>query len=252
MKKFFCGAAVFLLFACLAGGAQARLPRNFQTFRDEYKRVAKTPEGAARMFFDAVYAYLEEDLNEEASNMVALCLREKPGWEKRATYSYFAERLYDRPYIFRSYAKGTSPKNNYAMNPENYTLNIVEVKDDPAYVGAKRVSIRSSGADSLRPLILRNYNGYWFVSNCCAIYSDVRFPQSTQKGDEFLDGDVYDQTSSTNSSTGKGKPAQKHNSQGGDNAFDFSADGSGTPEEKSDADKGASSDGAFDMSSRGN
>lgn len=50
--------------------APAGLPANFSEFKSRCQSVARSPEGAVKMYFDAVFCYLEPGRRTEASKML--------------------------------------------------------------------------------------------------------------------------------------------------------------------------------------
>ena len=187
MKKF-----IFLLAGLLmltAGSALAQnqsanlppdgLPADFKEFKTRYQQYGTTPEGAMKMYFDAVFCYLDSAHRDEAVKMLRYSMHAKAGWERSPNYATFVSRLKDPGYryIFQSFAKDTSPQNNYAMNPNKYRLNIHSKRPQSDYL---QVNIVSSGADSPRLTQMQKFDdGLWYLTNNAGTYSDVRKPAST-------------------------------------------------------------------------
>lgn len=152
-------------------------PSTFQAFKDRYRTVATSPEGAVRMYFDAVYSYIDPGRKAEGAKMLRYSMHEGPNWEGSAALSTFVSRLKNPAYhhIFRSFAQGTSPENNYSMDPDNYQLMFVTTRQETDYVS---ISIRSSGADNPRLLQVQQEDGLWYLTNNHGTYSEVRRPAS--------------------------------------------------------------------------
>jgi hypothetical protein len=147
-----------------------------------------TPEGALTLWFDAVYLYMDEDTRDqgrEALTYLTIPFKDEPGWEKLTSNRIFVSRMQDPAYahIFRSYAVGTNPENAYSMDPQDYELDIVESSEDTHGRGW-RVLIRSSGADSPRPVYMKKSTttGLWYVSEFGNVYVGIRAPQ--EEGEE--------------------------------------------------------------------
>ncbi len=141
-----------------------------------------TPEGALALWFDAVYLYMDEDTRNqgrEALTFLTIPFKDESGWEKLPSYRIFVSRMQDPAYahIFRSYAVGTSPENAYSMDPKNFELNVVESAEDTHGRGW-RVLVRSSGADSPRPVYMKKSTstGLWYVSEFGNVYVGIRPP----------------------------------------------------------------------------
>lgn len=156
------------------------LPKNYREFRDRCEDACQTPEGAAKMYFDAVFCYLNKAKRSEASKMLRFIMHADAGWERSPYYSTFVERLRNKRYhhIFRSFAEGTSPENDYSMSPESYQLMTGECVEEPGYL---RLFLYSSGSDSPRPIWVKQYeDGLWYVINNAGTYAGVRDPYSSK------------------------------------------------------------------------
>ncbi|NQS72551.1 MAG: hypothetical protein HQQ73_10450 [Desulfobulbaceae bacterium] len=155
------------------------LPVDYQDFKARYAREGITPEGAVKLYFDAVFCYINPATRDEASKMLRYSMRMRQGWERSAFYQTFVDRMRDPRYthIFRSFAAGTSVHNGYAMSPDNYRLDIMQIWDGHSS-GDLQVRLRSTGADNPRSVYVRQYEGLWFVTNNAATYTEVRRPQS--------------------------------------------------------------------------
>jgi hypothetical protein len=80
-----------------------------------------------------------------------------------------------REYFFRSYAVGATPQNNYAMDRNDYRLDIVKRWSGHSS-GDLQLSLRNGGADNPRVVYLRKFDGLWFVTNNSSTFLDVRRP----------------------------------------------------------------------------
>lgn len=162
--------------AAASAAAVQGLPQTYADFKTRCQTAALTPEGAVKMYFDAVFCYLDPSRREEASKMLRYIMHAEDGWEKSQKYVTFIRRLKEPAYhhIFRSFAAGTSPENGYGMSPDTYTLIITKKDKQQDYV---RVFLRSSGADTDRRLWVKQYSdGFWYVINNADSYVMVREP----------------------------------------------------------------------------
>jgi len=152
------------------------LPADFQAFKTRYQSVGTSPEGAVRMYFDALYSYIDPVRKAEGAKMLRYSMHEGKNWERSPFRATFTSRLKDSSYhyIFRSFAEGAYPENSYDMDPDDYQLMIVNVRQETDYVS---ISIRSNGADSPRLLQAQQFeDGLWYLTNNHGTYSDVRKP----------------------------------------------------------------------------
>jgi len=159
----------------------AGLPQSYSEFRERCMDSCRTPEGAIKMYFDAVFCYIRNPRNREAANMMRFILHEGKNWEHSPNLVTFNERLKDPSchHIFRSFAYGTSPENDYAMDPANYQVMIDGIRYEGADVA--KATLISSGADNPRLITLRQYeDGLWYMFANAGTYAQVRSPASSR------------------------------------------------------------------------
>lgn len=192
MKKLL--AAVVIVMA-LSFSASAELPKTYKDFKARYQAEAKTYQGAVKMYFEAVFAYINESTRTEGGKMLRYALRSETPIDRSTYYATFADRLKDPAWheVFRSFAEGSSPENDYAMNPDDFTL-MFEGKPvrESTYL---RVPLRSSGADSLRFVWVKEFDdGLWFVINNASTYVQVKPSRSEiERRNRAFDADYDDE-----------------------------------------------------------
>jgi hypothetical protein len=169
--------AVFLACFVLAAGSAMALPQTYKEFKARYQTEARTPQGALKMHFEAIFAYLNKETRAEASKMIRYSMYLPMPLEQSRNNVTFVERMKDPGYnfVFRSFAKGTSPENSYSMDPDNFQLDILKIRDSEGY---KKIDLHSSGADSMRTVWLLNHDGLWYVHTNGALYAMVREPKN--------------------------------------------------------------------------
>jgi hypothetical protein len=172
-----------------APAAFAALPVSLDDFKAQHAELAKTPEGAAKCLFDAVYVYMNEETRDAGREMIQYVIiefKDEPKWDSLPTSRIFVERMKDPAYhhIFRSYAKGTSPENGYAMDPNDYELNVERA--NPNHDKGFQLYLRSSGADIARPIYLKQSTTtqLWYILDHKNIYTGIRPPKDPNK-EEF-------------------------------------------------------------------
>jgi len=155
LKKLSAVLALSALLVVVGREARAALPRNYQEFKARYQQEGRTPEGALKLYFEAVFCYIDEATRAEGSKMVRYALHYDRPIEQSRNLATFAERLRDpeRHHIFRSFAAGTSPENDYRMSPDNFNLVVTKKTQEQGYL---RVFLQSSGADSPRPVWVKD------------------------------------------------------------------------------------------------
>lgn len=165
--------------AALAAPAAAELPRSLEELQARIAAEAQTPRGAAKLWFDAVFVYTNVD-KELGAQMITEMSYDKH-WQK--TQRYLPKTLEESAYVFRSYAAGATPENDYAMDPQSFELTVV--REDVRPYGDKpenefvKLFITSSGATNPRPMTFRrNSRGEYKAYEVGAIYTMVKDPAS--------------------------------------------------------------------------
>jgi hypothetical protein len=185
--SFICAA----LMLCLASTAFAILPQDYQEFKSRYQTEGRTAEGALKLHFEAIFSYINPQTRAEAGKMLRYSMHLPMPLEKSTHNALFISRMKDPRYnfVFRSFAKGTSPENNYRMSEDNFSLQIQSRFSSDGYL---KLRLRSSGADNERIVWLRQYDdGLWYVENNNDLFFQVRPPQSQRKNPHAHDSD-YD------------------------------------------------------------
>ena len=178
LRKVAVAVVVLSLLCCSA--AWAKLPKTYKEFKARYQTEGKTMEGAVKLYFEGVFAFINPDTRTEAGKMLRYALHYSMPIEKSRDLATFVERMKDPEYnfCFRSYAEGAKPENDYKMNPDNFKVMIAgKAMKDPS--GYMRLPLRSSGADSPRTIWVKKFDdGLWYVINNAATYVQVREPKT--------------------------------------------------------------------------
>lgn len=142
-------------------------------------------KGMAQNYFDspfkmaalsvAVFCNYENSVS-ETTEMLNFIKGPRP----LSTYDiqFIRDRLGGKEYVVRSYIKGSSPENNYQIKAPYE----IEVSDNPYSYnneGYATLYLKSSGADSPRPITLRYKpsTNQWFLWEHTFL-SDIRAPKS--------------------------------------------------------------------------
>ena len=180
MKRILCRTCclmVLFLSAAWAVQCEGALPRTALEFETRYRQEGTTPEAAAKLFFDGIFAYMDRSTRAEGRKMLALAMDERPDWDGRATMKLFADRMKSpkTAHIFRSYARGAVPENGYAMDPDNYELVIERAVE--GHPKGLQLYLRSGGADYPRVIYMKEVNGFWFIADGSTVKVEVRPPR---------------------------------------------------------------------------
>ncbi len=150
------------------------LPKSFNDFEELYKEKSQDPHYVVALAVAALCLWPED--REEAIKILNLL----KGPEDLSTYDiqFISERLADKEYLPYSYFKGSAPENEYtADKPYKVEVNVVPSSfDEKGYI---KFYLLSSGADSMRPIVVREKpsTGQWFLWQQ-NLLSQIRIPTS--------------------------------------------------------------------------
>ncbi len=123
---------------------------------DEYS--LKTPYETAALTVLAMHGYTLDKENGIAMINALKGPQELSSYEKQ----FLKDRLVGKEYLPRSYMQGSSPENGYAPTTP-YTITVYENPYSYTEEGYARLLIKSSGADTERPIVLRKKGDQWFL-----------------------------------------------------------------------------------------
>jgi len=180
MKKIILLTTVFLL---VGQGMTAQktitadqLPTTIDAFVDFRNEVAKTPEGGAAVFALAILMYTKDQEVGKQALTVAIDKSHLSqgdtykGYSPPSSINYHLKRLLQRPYIARTYVKGTDAKQGYKL-PSKLKFESSRNPYSKQSNGDIKVYIQCSGADSPRPITLRKNNrGLWKAVNYNSLF----------------------------------------------------------------------------------
>lgn len=130
------------------------------------------PETTCALFLAALELYLR-DTNQ---GVTAVNLLRGPRPMTGYDVQFLRDRLRGKPYLPLAYFDGAMPQNNYTPS-RPYTL---EVLSDPrpqdVEPGYLRVFLRTAGADSPRPVKLRQKETNYYLWEYSSILSGIRIP----------------------------------------------------------------------------
>ncbi len=89
---------------------------------------------------------------------------------------FLNDRLADKPYLGASYFAGASKQNNY--QPTELTVEVVEDARSFAEEGYAKFFIKSAGADSARPITVRQKGNQYFLWEYSSILLSIVKPAS--------------------------------------------------------------------------
>jgi hypothetical protein len=151
-----------------------------QEFIDLHASQGDTPEGAFKLWLEASIRYKDGRRQEMHRRIQYLSTQlEANDWATKNSNATFVTRLREKNYIFRSYAEAATVENGYEMNPDDFSLRIDEDASGPDMFGDRGYAlfVKSSGADSARPVYLEEIDGLYYLGSFSNIYVDIRQPQ---------------------------------------------------------------------------
>jgi len=174
------------------------LPANISEFEALRDKLAATPEGGVLVLIVALKMYNENPAEGNKALIVAVdqgLLSKSDGKDNykgyvlgNATISLVKSQLGNYPYVINSYLPGATPENNYTPGalPHKFELTANKYSGDAAK-GQIKLFIRSSGADSPRPVTLKkNSKGIWKAYEFSSIVVGIKKPaKMTQKEDNL-------------------------------------------------------------------
>ncbi|NLW28291.1 MAG: hypothetical protein GXY98_00035 [Erysipelothrix sp.] len=151
-----------------------KLPTTFDTFKDLPEAVLKEPYHTGALLIASLCLWnTDKDLAIEMINFLK-------GPQQLSPYDiqFISERLRNKEYLPYSYLEGSTPKNGYTPS-KPYTIKLSTVPTSFDEKGYAKLYLQSSGADSLRPVQLRQRpsSKEWFLWEQMLL-SDIRIPIS--------------------------------------------------------------------------
>ncbi len=184
--------------ACVEAAAN-KLPASPAAYLALRNRIGKTPQGGATLF---IYALMQRQFNQDLSYKLLVLARHEGALSKSGSklnykgYSlprsdFYLLRQADKyPHCIRSYARGSSPANNYTLNKGSVGLNF---RNQTRYVGdikkgKYKVFVCSTGTSTCRPLsLVRNKKGFWKVKEFSSVVVGCRKPTKSDSSHDAAD-----------------------------------------------------------------
>lgn len=148
----------------------AEIPGTIQEFRSMTEEGFKDPARVCAWLIPALALYVQNpDEGIEALDLLR-------GEQKMNGYDrqFLKDRFRGKPYPANAYFAGAHPENQY----EPAVPYAVELTEDthPAKAGYRKFFIHTAGADSPRPVTLKQYGNDWALHEYFSILSGMRMP----------------------------------------------------------------------------
>ncbi len=152
-----------------------RIPQNLQDF-EALAKEEKTPERICALFLCAASLFVKD----KETGTAAMNILRGPRPMTPYDIQFMRDRLSGKAYLPLAYFDGATPENGYKPNVP-YVLNVIEdSKSQDTEPGYLRVFLKTPGADSPRPIKLRQKGstGEWFLWDYTSILVGIRVPAS--------------------------------------------------------------------------
>lgn len=150
-----------------------KIPESLQEF-EALAAGQRTPEKISALFLCALSLF---DRN-MADGVSAMNLLRGPKPMTPYDAQFLRDRLRGKAYLPLAYFEGATPQNGYKPN-RPYVLNVLsDPRPQDIEPGYLRVFLKTAGADSPRPMKLRQKasTGEWFLWEYSSILSGIRIP----------------------------------------------------------------------------
>lgn len=150
------------------------IPENSEQFKEMVQTAANTPERVCAAFLCALALFIrDKDAGTEAMNILR-------GPRPMTPYDaqFLRDRLRGKEYLPLAYFEGATPENSYTPAMP-YVLNVLaDPRPQDVEPGYVRVFLKTAGADSPRPVKLRQKpsTGEWFLWEYSSPLSGIRIP----------------------------------------------------------------------------
>ena len=178
-----CCTAVFCRVSLASDTYSLTPPDSFESYQKNYQEVKSDPAKTAALFVMAMLSYTEnETLGTQAITLLASPEQLSPGLvynglQPGPSLKGHLKRLKEKPYLARSYFQGTSPENGYQLSELPYNVIVHPDPRGPSSPGRVKFFIPCSGADSPRPITLKEDGGAWKVSEASSLFVGIRPPK---------------------------------------------------------------------------
>ena len=150
-----------------------KLPETLREFTELPEIELTRPEQTCALLLCGLFLYLKD--KKEGTEAINLLRGPRP----MTPYDgqFLRDRLRDKAYLPTAYFEGASPENNYTPSVP-YALEITEdMRSQDVETGYVRLYLKTEGADSLRPVKLRQKGEKWYLWEYSSILSGIRIPK---------------------------------------------------------------------------
>lgn len=150
------------------------IPTTLEEFSALPQKDLSKPENTCVMFLLALELYLK---NSDAG-VAALNTLRGPRPLSNYDIQFLRDRLRGKSYLPLAYFGGATPANNYVPGTPLTLEVIADSRPQDVEEGYRRLFLKTTGADSPRPIKLRQKGGSWYLWEYSSILSGVQIPSS--------------------------------------------------------------------------
>ena len=132
------------------------------------------PENTCTMFLLALALYLKDS----DAGVAALNTLRGPRPLSNYDIQFLRDRLRGKSYLPLAYFDGATPANNYVPSSPLTLEVIADSRPQDVEDGYLRLFLKTAGADSLRPIKLRQKGDLWYLWEYSSILSGIRIPSA--------------------------------------------------------------------------
>lgn len=148
------------------------IPGTLAEFQSHPQMDLSRPENTCAMFLCALQLYTKD----KDAGVGAMNLLRGPRPMSPYDSQFLRDRLRDKTYLPLAYFEGAAPQNNYTP-AQPYVLNVLpDPRPQDIEPGYLRLFLKTAGADSPRPIKLREKAGQWYLWEYSSILSGIRIP----------------------------------------------------------------------------
>ena len=130
------------------------------------------PENTCVMFLLALALYLKDS----DAGVAALNTLRGPRPLSNYDIQFLRDRLRGKSYLPLAYFSGATPANNYVPSTPLTLEVIADSRPQDIEEGYLRLFLKTAGADSPRPIKLRQKGDFWYLWEYSSILSGIRIP----------------------------------------------------------------------------
>ncbi len=149
------------------------VPTTFEEFSVLPQNDLSKPENTSALFLIALELYIKG----KYVGIAAVNVLRGPRLLNNYDIRFLRDRLRDKTYLPLAYFEGAVPENNYTPT-EPLTVDVLpDSRPQDVEESSIRILLKTAGADSPRPIKLRQKDGLWYLWEYSSILSGIRIPQ---------------------------------------------------------------------------